>query len=39
MCIYHTYVFSGVNDAKEEIEALKRSLQDEKIQKKQGKLL
>ena len=34
-----TYVFSGLNAAKKEIEALKTSLEDEKIQKTQGKLL
>ena len=38
-CIYDTYVFSGLNDAKGEIEALKRSLEKEKIQKTQGRLL
>ena len=38
MHIYPTYVFSGLNAAKKEIEALKTSLKEEKIQKTQGRL-
>ena len=37
MCIYETYVSSGLNAAKGEIETLKTSLEEEKIQKTQGK--
>ena len=39
MYIYGTYVFSGLNAAKKELEALKTSLEKEKIQKTQGRLL
>ena len=37
--IYHPYVFSGLDAANKEIEALKTSLEEEKIQKTQGRLL
>ena len=39
MYIYHTDVFSGLDAAKSEIDAIKRSLEEEKIQKTQGELL
>ena len=39
MFIYDTYVFSGLNVTKGEIEALKTLLEEEKIQKTQGRLL